>query len=440
MRVITPDTDFEWGLHGTLKGGVDYLGEDFSGYQAAALTCGRLGLKKYDCYDGQWPLDLSSDFDGSMLIAFPGAAGDTLMITPALRAARKKWPKAKICFGAHPNHKWILSRNPNVDSFLDYPYLLDDVRKFEHVIYIEGGLLNDFKRHGCDVLANGLELDSRKLDYSATQEDVDFCWNKFPNDKKYKFRVMFQAYGSSHVRSYPDHLTQDLMFRLCDMGCQVFIPGPFGMVTIPTQPEPVINLADFKDMTFEKQAALLKTCDLCIGIDSAYFHLANAMDVPVIGLFAPFPMEIRITPNHSGIQLATVPPKRAKCAPCHFYPRGGDRWPKGGPCEVADYCVALGTIESTRMAQSAYNILTNMAKRGKIIRPIKKIVDASNGTGVESRLVMNEPENPTPNETAQPSEIPSEPVAASNEAPAEETVPVEGSESPEAAPEQAQSE
>lgn len=54
----------------------------------------------------------------------------------------------------------------------------------------------------------------------------------------------------------------------------------------------LINKIDLKSLVF-----LFQECDLIITVDSFPFHLAYAVDTPVIGLFGPIDPETRIPPN-----------------------------------------------------------------------------------------------------------------------------------------------
>ncbi len=64
--------------------------------------------------------------------------------------------------------------------------------------------------------------------------------------------------------------------------------------------------------TWLETAALISLSDLVIGPDSAAIHLAGCLDIPCLGLYGPFPAEIRTRyyPSCSALEVS------ASCAPC----------------------------------------------------------------------------------------------------------------------------
>jgi ADP-heptose:LPS heptosyltransferase len=90
---------------------------------------------------------------------------------------------------------------------------------------------------------------------------------------------------------------------------------------------------------------VLASCDVVIAPDSAICHVAAAMRLPVVALYAAFPWQLRTDHQPTVRALTGVAP----CAPCFHHSRGGHAWPEGGPCNQTGYCVAMANIDPHRI-------------------------------------------------------------------------------------------
>ncbi len=101
-----------------------------------------------------------------------------------------------------------------------------------------------------------------------------------------------------------------------------------------------------------QSAAVLATCDIVIGPDSAIIHLCGAMGIPGIGLFGPFTWQER-TKYHPSIFGMNG---QAPCSPCRHHARV-EPWPLGQVCHTAKFCVALGSIPPERIVAKVEQML-----------------------------------------------------------------------------------
>lgn len=84
-------------------------------------------------------------------------------------------------------------------------------------------------------------------------------------------------------------------------------------------------------LTLEETAALLAQARLFIGVDSGLLHLANALQVPAIGLFGPTDPACFMPPDRvdRALSNASLP-----CIGCHHRASGPLHWRAGCPQDV----------------------------------------------------------------------------------------------------------
>ncbi len=110
-------------------------------------------------------------------------------------------------------------------------------------------------------------------------------------------------------------------------GSPVPVPG-FVNLTLRTPPP-----------SLRESAAILATCDAFLGPDSGLVHVAGALGIPTVALYAAFPARLRTAYAPSVASLSGALP----CAPC-FHHSGQRVFPAQGPCERSRECDALASI------------------------------------------------------------------------------------------------
>ena len=89
-----------------------------------------------------------------------------------------------------------------------------------------------------------------------------------------------------------------------------------------------------------ESVATMTTCDVMVTPDSSLFHVAQALGIPVVGLFGSFPgRSTRHRPiqgsYHSGTRIV-----RSLLLPR----QSADPVPRGRPCSIAKFCTVLAAI------------------------------------------------------------------------------------------------
>lgn len=154
-------------------------------------------------------------------------------------------------------------------------------------------------------------------------------------------RVGLQLHASSMIRDYPMSKWNEVIQELINRGWEIMLLGnKDGIKGQPAQ------IKDCSQLSFREAAAVLATCDVFCGVDSAFFNLCPALGVPAIGLFGPVDWKTRIKEGSGQIALHGEAP----CYPCGWTnSRAGQRFPAHGPCNKFGLCVPLSEIEPKRI-------------------------------------------------------------------------------------------
>lgn len=136
------------------------------------------------------------------------------------------------------------------------------------------------------------------------------------------------------VKQWPVSHWQELCVRLqSEYGVTVIQAGVDNHSGDPTVSAPRIPGAQdwINRLSLEETAALLAQARLFIGVDSGLLHLANALQVPALGLFGPTDPACFMPPDRVGRALsdASLP-----CIGCHHHASGPLHWRTGCPQDV----------------------------------------------------------------------------------------------------------
>ena len=108
---------------------------------------------------------------------------------------------------------------------------------------------------------------------------------------------------------------RELAFRLVEMGVKVAIVGRSHIDDVDSFPAQAQMLLD---QSTADLGACLKSSALLIANDSGIMHYANALGVPVVGVFGPTSVLMNCPPGVTPVQSSV------SCSPCQF----GPYWPK----------------------------------------------------------------------------------------------------------------
>lgn len=330
----------------------EWLCQDDNAFQLAAMAeRGTVELEKWTApkldmdvsFGAGQPTIYSPAEPKHILLIRSGAIGDLLLLTPATRALRAKYPNAQITLCCNKRHWDIFAQGDT--HFAEYPLPISEASEFDLIIPLENvvELSTEKGQHATDAFAEalGVTITDYKPIYKVTAADLtDFStrWGSKPSP-----RVALQLRASARIRDY--HMVQwgEVVNTLLERGWEVMLIGkdnPAGIEQMGRQ------LKDCSALSFRQAAAVLSTCDVFCGVDSSFFNLCPALGVPAIGLFGPVDWRTRIKEGSGQRALSGV----GDCAPCGWTnSRAGQKFPPFGPCAKTGFCVPLAEIKPERI-------------------------------------------------------------------------------------------
>ena len=318
-----------------------------------------------------------------VLVHRSGGIGDLLLMTPALRAYKRRFPKSKIFVCTVPKLRPVLEGNPDVEGFVEWPPKESEVYEHDTWYFYENIIENNPLAqdvHAVDLYAMKLLGESLKDDWTpvlnlteAEKSEADEFIKKIGksgnreigasesskseigNQQSEIPRVGIQVKASSPVRTWPMGPMSDLIQMLLDHA-QVFLFGAPGEVEYAGKHGHLVNVSAM-NLSFRQSCAILAGCDALVAPDSALLHAAAALKVPTVALFGPFPSKLRLT---SKCQQAIE--GGGLCAPCFHHSRGDEIFPGGHPCAREKRCHVLGGISPARVFSDVMNLVKPTAE------------------------------------------------------------------------------
>jgi ADP-heptose:LPS heptosyltransferase len=297
----------------------------------------------------QKPFDPTKDWNGKTIgLIRAGGYGDLLFLTPLCREIKLRWPAAKIAVLTVPFFAEILQHNPDVDETPGYPVSVEDFERMDAIAEF-GDILERSKsgrtKHAVDCFAEVmcLELTDKTAKMILTEEELAKAIERFPRTSRKRYAVQLRA--SALGRTY--HRMPDVIMALAKNGHEVFVFNTPGMEKVETNFEDqVIDVAHLQPPpTFRESCAIMMMCDGLVAPDSSLTHVAGVFGLPAVALYGPFPWQLRTAYSPTTVAING----NARCAPCFHHIRGGNQFPKHGPCFVSGKCEALGEIDPGRI-------------------------------------------------------------------------------------------
>lgn len=311
---------------------------DRNAFEIAALS--KPGTVKLCAYASIWA---RSDQPARLLIQRSGAWGDLMFLTPVLRALKQYNAKRHISLSCHAKHHPLFEGNPNIDELQAYPLKGDGViSTYDHIVTLEE-VVEQWTEHASVAMGRhfNLELQDTECRYEYFVKDHELLAAQAAFPRTRRPRVSVQLSANALHRSYPAHLWNSLIGALQSKGSELFIFGSKPQLS-PFRESAVLKKIDHP---FREAAAIMKTCDAHVGVDSAWLHMAAALDIPAVGLFGPTDWHKTVMPGSNTIALTG----RGDCVRCNFSPYGGRHFPINHPCANARVCSVLADIPIDRI-------------------------------------------------------------------------------------------
>jgi ADP-heptose:LPS heptosyltransferase len=309
------------------------------------------------------PFDEKENWNGKkILIMRPGGYGDLLFLTPSIHEIKERWPTAEVHVCVYSRFQDILFSNKEVDKIVGYPLSMDEAEQYHAWIFLENvieGNPEAEKIHAVDIVAQrvGLsKLRSKEMRYNLTPEEVEWGLFTYPRVNT-KRRVAIQVEASGKARTYPGNLMTEVIIRLAQKDIEVFLLGdPY---RVKAKSTPLVRNLMIEGLSFRNSVAAMRTCDVVLGPDSVMIHLAGALHMPALGLYAAFPWQLRTAyaPTVTAIQ------GNGGCdlAPCFYHgsPRA-PHFPFDGPCNRSQRCEPMANIAPDRIIANLERMLSTL--------------------------------------------------------------------------------
>lgn len=286
-----------------------------------------------DCMGMSYPFERSyrpykgENLSGKKLLAFrTGGIGDIYFVSPVLRYLKKKYPTCSLRFASAC--KFALENVPELDGLYEMPFdasLLNDCDY--HLMFqgiIEGGSEESKRKHAVDMFFSYFGIDSthippeeKKPTLFFTKQEMEWRDNTLKrlgiNDEEYVIGIQMET--SSPLRNFP----KEKLKAVIDI---VAREEKVKIVLIGTEQQAILvdyyrgtSMNVLGAITFPvRQSMVLATrYNLVISSDSFMIQCAGALEKPLIGLYGPFPSEVRMKyfKNSIGLDASVA------CSPCY---------------------------------------------------------------------------------------------------------------------------
>jgi ADP-heptose:LPS heptosyltransferase len=245
-----------------------------------------------------------------------GGVGDIVMMTPGLRALAKRIGRP-VCFATKRQFLPLLENLPEIRA-LDVDEVIP-VHRFDRWVNLsfcpasryESRATPNIRRGRVELFAGAMGVRPVGRDQqpacalSAEQQRLrDFHRSRFAANGMPVIGV--QPFSRENYRSYAG------LFEAL---------APFleraRIVYFHTSPLPVPlhdNLVQIHGLPLRQTLAAIAACDYFVSVDSAFFHVAAAFDLPTLGIFGPTSGKVRA--SHHPRALILEAPEGFHCSPC----------------------------------------------------------------------------------------------------------------------------
>ncbi len=284
---------------------------------------------------------------GPVVMPFIGGLGDAIAMLPVIEAIRRLAPDQPLVVSTTPGPGEIFSLSPVVDLVAPYPMRLEDWVQFETYVSMEcvqqTGQLPG--RGLSRVFAAALDVNIEDCSYP-----IQIPGSVAPSDDRPMVGIAIGAVGN--LRSPPQRLIASIVDELVTRRVACVLLGDADDGVTIRRSSPLVEDLRGKTPRLVELAVWLKSMNAVVAHDSLMLHLAGAMQVPTIGLFAP-------TSARMGDTFDSVLPVKSNmgCSPCHAIgtqcPQGHDRCLAWESPDLAPAAIATKVMRVISAARSA---------------------------------------------------------------------------------------
>jgi ADP-heptose:LPS heptosyltransferase len=235
-----------------------------------------------------------------------------------------------------------------IDEIHQMPFDIETLKTADYHLHFEQIIEGNPKAertNAYDLFLEKFKFDPAKINTADKVPDIYLTTEekKWAEDRLERFKVKetdiligIQIAASSPIRSFPDDKTITIAnMILNEENGKVILFGSTSQNqaelaqnmkhSLPKELHEKIIVSAEEKFTLRQSMAITRHCDMIIAPDSAMIHIAGALRVPILGLYGPFPADLRMRYYYNAIALNACP----SCAPCFIHDH--DPCPKGSP-------------------------------------------------------------------------------------------------------------
>lgn len=271
------------------------------------------------------------------LIVRPGGIGDLVHMDAAVREVYKHADgPVDVCIAER--YMEVMQHCPYIRKVVPYPLKLDDALKYKTIHWLEDSVEEEKELHMADAFLKACGFDPEDYGPGQKQPRIYLSPKTKRPPKGKKPRVGFQLKASAKCRTPTIPLMAKVLEMYIRSGWEIWLFGAPGEITLD---EPgIVNTTQWeKPLSILDSANWMRTCDLFIAPDSGLLHVAAALKIPSVGLYGPFPADLRVRYSPYNVSVEA----KAPCSPCFWHSRGA-HFPPGCPSAKKNECLVLGAI------------------------------------------------------------------------------------------------
>jgi ADP-heptose:LPS heptosyltransferase len=240
-----------------------------------------------------WPADhLKKLRDGTeVVIVRDIGMGDLIIISAAVEALTKKYPKLRFSWATNSNHRALFDNVP----WLSTTYQISSMRGAFDVIDLRAFAERHHAKYQVDRIDLYFDylLGKRPKEYRYSVPaltDAEREWARETLAAVPAPRILVTARSSTtHLRSFPEEQVKELSHRLVEENMSTVLTYNTFIQDWPAS----LNLTGQLDM--RRLAAISAECDCVISPDTGMVHLAEAVETPHVDLYSSWPPRLRLS-------------------------------------------------------------------------------------------------------------------------------------------------
>lgn len=337
-----------------------YLVEDLNGAQLMVLASGGSMQPIPLSWSDQRKFDATKDWNGKYIaVQRIGGFGDLILLSPVLREIKRRWPKCVLHVVAMKYYGVVSLNLPFVDDVVSYPMATAKALGYDAWIFLENAAERNplaQETHMTDLfgkIAGIDEIEDKRPALELTTNEKIWVMEAYPRIDGQR-RICVQPVSSAKARNYPVELMSKVLQSLQDKGWEIFLMGAKGDIGEVQARDGLRDLTT-AGLTFRQSCAVINNADCVLAPDSSLLHVAGALGIPAVGLYGPFPSDLRTRYCPSTITIDGHGP----CAPCFHHKGRMDDFPANAPCSKTGRCEILAGIKP----EAVVNKIIKVAKK-----------------------------------------------------------------------------